>query len=106
MKIRKPLKGNQIVSPVDKEYESEASMIADQSNQFANFIYFDGDKYWEYLGTTNGDITDYRDITAGVVQRGAGAGLSIDDNGDIQLGDGDNLVFNDVIGLSYVRNFF
>jgi hypothetical protein len=54
--------GSQI-PPVHLSYTSEANMIAGQANQIANFIYFDGSFYWEYLGTTNGTIADYRDIS-------------------------------------------
>jgi hypothetical protein len=46
--------------PVDKEYLTTQSMINDQENQVMNYFYYDGEKYWVYLGTTNGDITDYR----------------------------------------------
>jgi len=45
--------------PIHKKYTSEAEMIADQQYQLKQFIYYDGSVYWEYLGTTNGDITDY-----------------------------------------------
>lgn len=48
------------ISSIDKRYASQAAMILDQINQFDKFIYFDGTSYWEYLGTTVGDITDYR----------------------------------------------
>jgi hypothetical protein len=51
--------------PVAGEYVTEAAMIADQGNQLAQYIYFDGTKYWEYLGTTNGTIVDYREWTGG-----------------------------------------
>jgi hypothetical protein len=51
--------------PVAGEYASEAAMIAGQANQIANFIYFDGTKYWEYLGTSNGTIVDYRAWSGG-----------------------------------------
>jgi hypothetical protein len=51
------------IPPVHLAYTSEANMIAGQANQIANFIYFDGSFYWEYLGTTNGTIADYRDIS-------------------------------------------
>ena len=49
--------------PVHKDYVSQVSMIADQQYQLKKFIYFDGTSYWEYLGTTNGDISDYRPFT-------------------------------------------
>jgi hypothetical protein len=55
------------IPPVHLAYTSEANMIAGQANQIANFIYFDGTKYWEYLGTTNGTIVDYRAWSGGDV---------------------------------------
>jgi hypothetical protein len=50
--------------PIDNNsYVDQTAMIADQANQLVQYIYFDGADYWEYLGTTNGDITDYRKIS-------------------------------------------
>jgi hypothetical protein len=46
--------------PVHKDYTSQSLMIADQELQLKKFIYYDGNEYWEYLGTTNGNISDYR----------------------------------------------
>jgi hypothetical protein len=54
---------NTSISPIDGNYIDQTAMIADQGNQLAQYIYFDGADYWEYLGTTNGDITDYRKIS-------------------------------------------
>jgi hypothetical protein len=51
--------------PVHKSYVSQVAMIADQSLQLKSFIYHDGSSYWEYLGTTVGDITDYRQFAGG-----------------------------------------
>lgn len=48
------------VPSVAASYASSAVMIADQANQLSGWLYFDGNVYWEYLGTTVGDITDYR----------------------------------------------
>lgn len=45
--------------PIHRKYNSQAEMIADQQYQLKQFIYYDGTIYWEYLGTTNGDISDY-----------------------------------------------
>jgi hypothetical protein len=60
-KVRKPLQKDQLNSnPVHKEYASSALMIADQANQTGGYLYYNGQTYWEYLGTTVGDITDYR----------------------------------------------
>ena len=59
-----PLSGR---APVDGDYVDQAAMIAAQLTQpqRAQYIYYDGESYWEYLGTTNGDITDYREIGGG-----------------------------------------
>jgi hypothetical protein len=51
--------------PIDGDYVDQAAMIAAQTIQSAQYIYYDGTSYWEYLGTTNGDITDYREIGDG-----------------------------------------
>jgi hypothetical protein len=51
--------------PIDGSYASEAAMIADQASQTAQYIYFDGTAYWEYLGTTTPSIADYRQISGG-----------------------------------------
>jgi hypothetical protein len=48
------------IPPVHLAYTSEANMIAGQSNQIANFIYFDGSFYWEYLGELS--ATDVRTL--------------------------------------------
>lgn len=66
-----------IVPPVAGEYASEVAMIADQGNQLAQYIYFDGTKYWEYLGTTNGSIVDYRAWSGGDI---------VQPNGLVQIG--------------------
>jgi acetyltransferase-like isoleucine patch superfamily enzyme len=57
--------GNTSIPPIDGDYVDQTVMIADQPNQIANYIYYDGTSYWEYLGTTNGNITDYREIGGG-----------------------------------------
>jgi len=46
--------------PVDGSYANQAAMIAAQATQTPKYLYYDGTSYWEYLGTTNGNITDYR----------------------------------------------
>jgi hypothetical protein len=51
--------------PIDGSYASQAAMIADQVNQTAQYIYYDGTAYWEYLGTTTPSIADYRQISGG-----------------------------------------
>lgn len=50
-------------TPVDGEYANQAAMIAAQASQTARYIYYDNASYWEYLGTTNGNISDYRRIS-------------------------------------------
>jgi hypothetical protein len=47
-------------TPVDIRYPSKIEMISDQSNQTSGYIYYDGNEYWEYLGTTFGTIIDYK----------------------------------------------
>lgn len=53
--------------PVHKKYLNQSAMIADQQYQLKQFIYFDGTSYWEYLGTTNGNISDYREFGSSYV---------------------------------------
>jgi hypothetical protein len=48
-------------NPVENNYVDTAAMIADQSNQTANFFQVvNNADYYEYLGTTAGTIADYR----------------------------------------------
>ena len=48
-------------NPVENSYANLAAMYADQANQTINFFQVVNDTdYYEYLGTTVGDITDYR----------------------------------------------
>lgn len=51
---------------VGDTYITEGDMIIDQSNQVSGSIYYAGDTYYQYLGTTNGDISDYREIMGGM----------------------------------------
>jgi hypothetical protein len=49
-----------LFKPVNDSYASTAAMIADQGNQTAGYLYFvTGSGFYEYLGTTDGDIDDY-----------------------------------------------
>ena len=57
--------GGSGMPPIDGSYASQALMIADQASQTAQYIYFDGTAYWEYLGTTTPSIADYRQISGG-----------------------------------------
>jgi hypothetical protein len=65
---------------VDKRYINQVAMIADQANQINGFIYFDGNNYWDYLGTVAGDINDYRLISSVTVISGF---EMIEDNGSV-----------------------
>lgn len=51
--------------PVENIYSTSTDLFTDQVNQtFQYFQYvIDIDKYYEYLGTTNGNIADYRELT-------------------------------------------
>jgi len=61
--------------PVAIRYASDTAMFADQVNQKSGFLYFDGtDTYW-YLGTTNGNITDYEVFGSGGVESVTGDGV-------------------------------
>jgi hypothetical protein len=46
--------------PVDNTYANAAAMIAAQAGQVSGYLYYDGKFYYHYLGTTAGNITDYR----------------------------------------------
>jgi hypothetical protein len=52
------------IPPVAESYINQSAMIANQSGQTSNYIYYDGTSYWEYIGTTNGNISDYREIAS------------------------------------------
>jgi hypothetical protein len=52
---------NRVVIPaIEHTYNDSAEMIADQANQTADFIMKVELDYYHYLGTTNGNITDYQ----------------------------------------------
>jgi hypothetical protein len=70
-------------APVNGSYANQAAMIAAQATQVDQYIYYDGTSYWEYLGTTNGNITDYRRIDNPLT---LGFGLSFDLSGNLRLG--------------------
>ncbi len=70
-------------APVNGSYANQAAMIAAQATQVDQYIYYDGTSYWEYLGTTNGNITDYRRIDNPIT---LGFGLSFDLSGNLRLG--------------------
>jgi len=83
-----PGSGGSSTPPVDGSYADQAAMIAAQGSQIAQYIYFDGTDYWEYLGTTNGDITDYRQIgsgSGGAFWPLAGTNLGAPVTGDIEI---------------------
>ncbi len=52
--------------PVENSYADDSEMISDQVNQTEKFFQYviDNDFYYEYLGGTNGNISDYRKLTA------------------------------------------
>ncbi len=71
-------------TPTENEYSTNAQMIADQSNQTSGFFQFVQDartpeqisnnltaysSYYEYLGTTTNNISDYRQLTATEAQQ-------------------------------------
>jgi hypothetical protein len=55
-----------LLTPVENSYPSTVELFADQVNQTSSFFQYiiDTDTYYEYLGTTVGDITDYRELTS------------------------------------------
>lgn len=76
--------GDQLFKPVLNSYTTQSLMIAGQGSQISGYLYYDGTSYWEYLGTTNGNITDYREVGGGSIT--PGLGLSLDSLNRIQLG--------------------
>ncbi len=73
--------------PLQIVYPSDASMFNDQANQWKGYFYYDSSivLYLEYLGTTSGDITDYRG--KGVIEETISFNLS-DYTTDISAGTG------------------
>lgn len=63
--IQNQASGGTSLPPVDASYADTAAMIVGQGNQTAQYIYNAGIEYYEYLGTTVGDITDYRLVGSG-----------------------------------------
>jgi hypothetical protein len=53
---------DQFKTPFQNAYVNQSAMIADQTNQIANYFYFTEGSHWVYLGTTNNNITDYREV--------------------------------------------
>jgi hypothetical protein len=55
------------IPPVHVKYADSIAMINDQTKQFKGYIYYteDNDTYYEYLGTTLGNISDYNPIGGG-----------------------------------------
>jgi hypothetical protein len=83
--------------PVHIRYTNEAALFADQAKQIEGYIYYDtaSNIYYEYLGTTNGDITDYNPL--------GGVGHFVPYTGavsDVNLGNHsitlDSVIFNDL----------
>lgn len=52
------------LSPVRFRYVDDADMFANQANQLEGYLYYSAgsDSYYDYLGTTNGDISDYNNL--------------------------------------------
>ena len=52
--------------PVENSYEDSTTMFGDQVNQTLNYFQYvtDIDTYYQYLGTTTGALSDYRELTA------------------------------------------
>jgi hypothetical protein len=55
-----------LIAPVENQYFDNTAMFADQINQTTSYIQYvaNTDTYYEYLGTTVGNLTDYRELTA------------------------------------------
>jgi hypothetical protein len=54
--------------PVQNAYVDLTAMFAGQGNQNASYFQKAGSLYYEYLGTTTGDITDYNAVGGGEVE--------------------------------------
>ena len=61
--------------PVENRYDNVSGLLLDVSNQTSGYLQYVtdatddpqvdlGSAYYEYLGTTNGDLTDYRKLSA------------------------------------------
>jgi hypothetical protein len=61
---------NITIEPVQNTYADTIAMIAGQADQTAGYLQVAGTDYYEYLGTTVGDITDYQQVG------GSGGGIS------------------------------
>jgi hypothetical protein len=97
---------------ISGRYANQAAMFAAQANQKTDRVYYEAETetFWVYLGTVNGDITDYQQFGAGITD--VGAGLSIDGDENPQFGkeedgiyylDGDE--FDDWNGFVFASNF-
>ena len=56
------------IPPVENPYVDLTAMFADQANQTSKYFQKAGVLYYEYLGTTVGDITDYNAVGGGDVE--------------------------------------
>ena len=96
---------------VENEYANMAALYADRGNQTNTFIQYvldasahpdvtSGAKYFEYLGTTVGDNSDYRLLTD---EESAPIGTNIAKTSDIPLNDGEDgssrFIEEDELGL-------
>jgi hypothetical protein len=68
-------------TPVDNVYNNQSELFGNQDKQLINFFYYiiDDEIYYEYLGTTNGNISDYR------INGATGQSIKIIDEEDNEL---------------------
>lgn len=70
--------------PLHISYANQAGMLSDQANQIEGYAYFDGTSEWRKLGSSTGNISDYREIGGSV-----GGGATIENytpsTGDIKF---------------------
>lgn len=66
MKTTNKISAGQIAPPIQEpNYDSESAMYASQSGQVRGFLqYVTGIGYFRYLGSTNGDGTDYTKVSS------------------------------------------
>jgi len=57
--------GDSNIPPVQNAYANTTAMIAGQGDQTSAYLQKAGTDYYEYLGTTVGDITDYQQVGGG-----------------------------------------
>jgi len=85
-----------VKTPVDKIYADATALYADQKKQIKGFIYrtSDDDAHFEYLGTRNGDATDYKPVggsSGGTTPAGNNTEIQFNNGGS--FGSSPNLTF-------------